>query len=274
MKTIITTGGLGNQMFIYAFYYSLKRNKIKCRLNISLYNYTQMHNGFELNRVFGINDTVINKIGTHILWLRFILKTGCFLMKDRYRVEQKFDSYLFPYLYGYWQSDYYFLEYKQQILKTFSFKNISQENIKLASIMTSSNSVSLHIRRGDYLHLKQYLGICDEMYYMKAIKYINNYIESPHFYIFSNDPIWSTNFAKDLGIKYTIISHNIGINSYQDMFLMSKCKHNILANSSFSWWGAYLNQYSGAIKIAPKKWDNNDSVQFNKIRVPSDYIKI
>ncbi len=274
MKHIIVTGGLGNQMFIFAFYYAFLKSGEKVRLDTSLYNVIRMHNGYELPFVFGISKDNIHKGKFHTFILRLILKSKFYLQID----QNKFISDVFKtskkYYWGYWQTDKYFNDYRNEIVNIFSFKHISQYNMSIAETMKKIESVSLHIRRGDYLLHDQYANICTEVYYNSAIKLIKEKIENPIFYIFSNDIQWSKAFANRHNINYIIIAHNSGKDSYQDMFLMSQCKHNILANSSFSWWGAYLNQYSNAIKIAPKKWDNTDSQEYNKLRVPSSYIRI
>ena len=127
---------------------------------------------------------------------------------------------------------------------------------------------------GDYMNLSMYQGICTEEYYTKAVEFIKQNVTSPHFYIFSNDIVWSKTFAESLNIDYTIVDHNTGTNSYQDMYLMSQCKHNIIANSSFSWWGAYLNVNRNKLVVAPKGWDNTDSESYNKVRVPQSYIRL
>lgn len=273
-KNIIVAGGLGNQMFIYAFYFAMRQHGIEARLDVSLYRFVKMHNGYELPDIFNIPNPEIDKGGLHIYWLRFMLKYNSFLIKDQMKFNPKIFSLSTKYISGYWQCELYFENCKQQIVNVFKFRNISENNLQLALEMQKRESVSLHIRRGDYLTTPMYLGICTEEYYCKAINEILSRIKAPHFYIFSNDMEWSAEFAKKLGIDYTLVSHNTGKNSYQDMYLMTQCRHNILANSSFSWWGAYLNQHINAIKIAPARWDNTDSDDYNHVRVPADYIRL
>ena len=92
----------------------------------------------------------------------------------------------------------------------------------------------------------------------KAIDKINSLVENPYYYIFSDDPNEANKMAQTMAIKYKLIDHNKGKESYKDMFLMSQCKHNIIANSTFSWWGAWLNENEGKIVISPIYWDKND----------------
>ena len=103
-----------------------------------------------------------------------------------------------------------------------------------------------------------YGGICTEMYYAKAITYICNKIDQPSFFVFSNEIDWVKNNVDIPNPTY--IDFNNGADSWQDMFLMSQCKHNIIANSSFSWWGAWLNSGQEKLVIAPKKWFNNHEI--------------
>lgn len=271
---ILVSGGLGNQMFIYALYYALRREKCQVQLDTSLYNYVKMHNGYELSDLFETDTPYMKYSILYISWLRFVLKTGLFLKKDKFKYDPKIISSNAAYLWGYWQSDKYFDKYKSELLEVFKFKNLSTKNLEIANKLKDESSVSLHIRRGDYMNLSMYQGICSEDYYIRAIEHFKENIPSPHFYIFSNDISWSTEFAQRLNIDFTIIDHNTGVNSYQDMYLMSQCKHNIVANSSFSWWGAYLNSNPNKIVIAPKGWDNTDSDEYNRIRVPQSWIRL
>ena len=271
---ILVSGGLGNQMFIYALYYAMKREGCKVQLDSSLYNFVRMHNGYELSDLFETDVPYMTSNFLYISWLRFILKTGLFLKRDRLMYDDKIFSSNASYLWGYWQCDKYFDKYRIELLEVFNFKKITSQNQEIAHRMQVENSVSLHIRRGDYMNLSMYQGICTEEYYAKAVNCIKQNVTTPHFYIFSNDMQWSTKFAESLNIDHTIVDHNIGADSYQDMYLMSQCKHNIIANSSFSWWGAYLNANFNKIVVAPKGWDNTDTENYNKMRVPQSWIRL
>lgn len=273
---IIQLGGLGNQMFIYALYYALKRKGIDVQIDASLYNLIRMHNGYELPNVFEVAPPDVFRRGIHTQWLRFMLhfKPSLLVYEERFNRSLDVFSVNKPYITGYWQSDMYFSDYREDLLKLFSFKGVSQRNMSLSEGMQSSHSVSIHIRRGDYLTVPGAMSSCTEDYYRKAINIIYDYVQTPYFYIFSNDVEWSQNFAKKLGIPFTIIDHNKGKDSYQDMFLMTQCKHNIIANSSFSWWGAYLNQHKDSIVIAPHNWCVGHSEETLESDTPKDWIRI
>lgn len=255
--TVIFKGGLGNQMFEYALVMALRQNGFRPKIDISYYDFVKMHNGYELNRIFGIKEKTTNKQGLHITWLRFL---------NRYKPKYlcKFDKLYFDesvlispkhYLFGYWQDERYFNKIEDKIRSVFTFKDIDDENNIIAQEIRQNNSVSLHVRRGDYAAFG--MTILGAEYYKCAIEMIKRSIISPVFYIFSDDVETAKNIAEQLNIDYRLISHNTGKESYKDMYLMSQCKHNIIANSSFSWWGAWLNGNKEKIIIAPKKWDSN-----------------
>lgn len=252
---IIFTGGLGNQMFEYTLVMSLRHRGYRVKIDISYYDFFKMHNGYELDRVFGIKEKTINRRGLHMIWLRTLHR---FRPKKIYCVDNlQFDKdiLLNPqlYMFGYWQDERYFSDIETDVRKTFSFKDIDENNRKIADEMQECNSISLHIRRGDYAAFG--MTLMKDDYYRKAIEYIRNKVDNPFFYIFSDDAEVAKCIVDKIGINYTLLLHNRGYNSYKDMYLMSKCKHNIIANSSFSWWGAWLNNNKGKIIVAPKEWD-------------------
>lgn len=135
---------------------------------------------------------------------------------------------------------------------------LSGENKIISDEIRKTNSVSLHIRRGDYITSKitnKFHGTCCLGYYKKAMKLINKKVKNPKYFVFSDDIYW---VKKNLEIKNAFyVDDNVGDKSYIDMQLMSMCKHNIIANSSFSWWAAWLNNNPNKIVIAPKKWFND-----------------
>jgi hypothetical protein len=144
-------------------------------------------------------------------------------------------------------------------------------NLTVRDKILSSNSVSIHVRRGDYLQLiNERLLVCDSHYYERAIDEIARRIENPCFFIFSDDIEWCKIQFSYLPEK-TFIDWNRNFNSYKDMHLMSLCKYNIIANSSFSWWAAWLNNYPQKIVIAPRLWFNDRQ---DLSYVPPSWIKV
>ena len=179
------------------------------------------------------------------------------------------------------QSYKYFEGYEDLIRNIFKFPKdkIGKENIKLLNDIKKSNSISIHIRRGDYVNnnkTNKVHGTCDLEYYNNAIKNItDNNNEGFKLFFFSDDIDWVKEKFKKTNYKKTFISNNINDKSWIDMFLMSSCNHNIIANSSFSFWGAWLNSKLDKKVIAPKRWflDIEMENQAKNI-IPPQWIKI
>ena len=264
LHRVILSGGLGNQMFQYAFYLSLRSKGIISSIDTTLFDLLTMHNGYELCHAFGLKGyNQSSKL--HQIWIRFIkkFKPKCIVSSDIiYSYSET--VYLAPkkYFIGDWINEQYFLSIETIVKQSFIFQHISKKNSSLANSLRSHNSVSIHIRRGDYLTIQNY-NVCNEYYYFKAIGFIQDAIENPVFYVFSDDPKWADSFMKSTGVCYKLIDWNTKDNSYQDMFLMSNCKHNIIANSTFSWWGAWLNDNTSKLVIAPMYWFQNNNLNAN-----------
>lgn len=251
---IIVNGGLGNQMFQYALYLTLKERGHSIRLDTSLYNYVDTHNGYELERVFGIKEPLICRRGLHLIWLRLLMKGYLkpITTKDSFVYDKKVINSPRAYIIGYWQSEKYFAVIKDKVREVFAFRNIDNYNYSIAEEMNNCNSVGIHIRRGDYL--TSGMTLVRDDYYRNAIRYIKEYVSSSVFYVFSDDQEEAISIMDSTNVPYKLITHNNGEDSYKDMFLMSQCKHNIICNSSFSWWGAWLGNYKAGIVVAPQEW--------------------
>jgi len=283
MKIVRFTGGLGNQMFQYAFYKSLKKNNQKVLADLSPFEGHECHNGFELNHVFGIE---LNKASKFIIdlyytpnrkWL-FRKLRRLLIMKNTHKEELNefiFDESFFTdrksQIYsGYWQHERYLKDI--DIREDFVFKKpLSTQNQQLKEKIEQTSSVSIHVRRGDYINHPLLGNICDLQYYHSAIELIQSKVDNPVYYIFSNDIHWC---KESLRLKNAIyIDWNTGNNSSIDLQLMSLCKHQIIANSSFSWWAAWLNTNINKIIIAPQIWINGEKFRNIDI-VPKSWIKI
>jgi hypothetical protein len=264
-KMVITkiTGGLGNQMFQYAIAKSiaLKKNDT-FKLDISAYETYKLHNGYRLN-IFNIEeniatlDEISNLRGNNSNLFKILEKLGLYKKSTNYKEKERtiFDKNVFEYsdiyLDGYWQNEKYFVDIRDILLKELTPKEeISKAAKRYLEDIQNTQSVSLHVRRGDYLKHPE-IGLLDLDYYKKTYEYIVQKIENPMFYIFSNDMAWCEE-------KFDFIENKVFIketkNEIDDLMLMKNCKHNIVANSSFSWWGAWLNENSQKIVFAPKKW--------------------
>lgn len=286
MIIIKVQGGMGNQMFQYALYRKLKSHGKDAKLDITLYSKVIVHDGFLLGDVFGLkldlaSETEVSKLGDVRRNLIFRAKRK-FGIKKRTHFEPRNEQTIayIPeilqmdniYLDGYWQSEKYFMDIESLIREDFSFKNsLVGRNYEASNEIANHNSVSLHVRRGDYLNVPLYQHICTLDYYNKAIQYITKQIKEPRFYVFSDDISWC---KANLSIKNAIfVDWNTGKSNDIDMQLMSLCKHNIIANSSFSWWGAWLNRNPEKIVIAPMPWFSDYRIYQDDI-VPSRWVRI
>jgi hypothetical protein len=180
------------------------------------------------------------------------------------------------YLDGYWQSEKYFSDIQEVIRKEFTLKSgLSPQSLEVAKDIGGNNSVGMHFRRGDYVssdETRKYHGECSARYYEKCVKMVAKKVNRPHFFIFSDEPSWVT---ENLKINYptTIVDHNGIEEDYEDLILMSRCKHFVIANSSFSWWGAWLGSFPNKIVVAPQKWFNDASLN-TKDLIPESWIRI
>lgn len=291
MKIIKILGGLGNQMFQYAFYIAMKNRfpEQKVVIDISCFKGYNLHNGFELNRIFDVNYQVATakeiKDSAYPYFNYKFWKYGKYILPRRKTmyIEKDFlhyDDHVFDdngkvYFDGYWQNILYFKKYQNVINKIFTFKPFNEDrNIRLSKRISSCSCLSIHIRRSDYLKHKLYKGLCNLDYYKKAISYVKEKHTIDMACIFSDDIPWCKEFILPLLDKEEIIfvDWNTGETSYRDMQLMSICKYNIIANSSFSWWGAWLNDNTDKLVVAPKKWINRKS-NF-EMNMDKDWIRI
>ena len=297
MFIIEIIGGLGNQMFGYAFSMAMENHygKDSVTLYTGRFKEATDNYGYELNRVFGIDDPIIDdkKKVEHLIdnsWTlmararrKFLGTKSTYLNED---LSNWFDPRVFNldpnkrmYIQGLWQDESYFKDIRPLILEKFRFKaELNDVNKQILSKIIDANSVSLHVRRGDYVSNPQYVNflgdVCSYDYYYKALNQLDKEESELSVFVFSDDIEWAkANLDFLEGRDVTLIDHNKGLDSYVDMQLMSNCKHNIIANSTFSWWGAWLNQNPQKKVMAPKRWFKDPAYSRNHI-VPDDWIKI
>lgn len=268
MIIVELTGGLGNQLFQYAFGRTLAlRNKCELKLDISSFENYEWHdyslNPFNINQeiatkkerenLLGINLPIYERIKRKLFKGQPILITENSLLFDSKYLEVKEPAYLR----GYWQSEKYFTDFKNEILNDLIIQvKPTSENQKILDQIISCNSISLHIRRGNFVNdesVNKRHGTTSLSYYQEAINVINSKVSNPVYFIFSDDILWvKTNF--NITEKVLFVDINDAKNDFQDLRLISSCKHHILANSTFSWWGAWLNTSPEKIVITPKLW--------------------
>jgi hypothetical protein len=273
-------GGLGNQMFQYAAGRALSLAKgALFSLDISDFTNYRLHQGFELQRVFDCPLQIASEVDIRNIlgWqsspivrrtlmhprLSFFRRQGLVVEPHFHYWREVSNVPVDSYLTGYWQSERYFRNAAQTIRSSFIFKPpLNQRNAELVKQIERVNAISLHVRRGDYVKNPKTTaihGVCPLEYYRSAIRYVAERVENSSFFIFSDDTAWvKENLKIDFPLQY--VDHNQGSESYNDMRLMSLCRHHIIANSSFSWWGAWLNPRPDKIVLAPRKWfaNNND----------------
>jgi len=258
LSVIKIKGGLGNQMFQYAFYLALKE---KHPLTWYLFDNEETrfcHHGITLEAVFGI------KLSKKARWFRRLRRHFPIALRKAHHVEQEnslqYDERylsergLVTWYEGYWQSEKYFNHVADLVRQVFCFRKelMSERTLQLAETLRDGNHVSVHIRRGDYIPLADYHGLCDENYYQIAMRYIRERIPGAIFVFFSDDMDWVKLHLNEKESVY--VDWNEGKESWQDMYLMSQCSHHIVANSSFSWWGAWLNEHPNQMVVAPSQW--------------------
>lgn len=259
-------GRLGNQMFQYAFLLGLKSTNSNNDFRLSdpvVFPGESIH-GSDLEQVFDIPAAHL----TNEQLTRQIQRTpaSCTrLVHERAgSVWQEIDTDwpLLSIYRGYWQTELYFKKIAPAIRKVFRFdaERLNEKSRDIADKIRSCMAISIHIRRGDYLaDTKQeiYGNICTLDYYRQAVRLLKECLpkEACYYFLFSDDSVWvKENMPMENAV---IVDWNQGAESWQDMYLMSLCRHHIIANSSFSWWGAWLNPHEDKIVIAPYRWYNN-----------------
>ena len=266
LVVIQLSGGMGNQMFQYALYLQLKALGKNVKIDDKT-EYIGRGNARPIRLdVFEAKyptPTEVEMLCLTDSYMDFVSKIRRKLTGRKTAIysekSQLFDEEVLKkdraYLSGCWQSEKYFADIKENVREAFTFKNIklSEKMLEYEQQMLKTNSVSLHIRRGDYLEVSDvYGGICTPEYYEKAMKQMEEWNPDCHFFVFTNDVQWvKENYHQK---NLTIVEGNDEDSGYIDMYLMTKCKHYILANSSFSWWGCYLNPSKEKRVIAPKQW--------------------
>lgn len=279
-------GGLGNQMFQWALARMIKESTgMEAYLDMSYFK-KRYARPYQLD-VFKVEPKIVEDAWTifklDIIWtFRAFLhweKTFEYLLFSEKQFN--FDSGIQKirpntYILGFFQSEKYFKSVEKYIREDFEFADLPDEaNLKMIRKINSTPSISLHIRRGDYVQKQRYqdaYATCSLDYYKRAVEHIAQKVPNPTLFIFSDDIEW---VKKNLKLPYesVYVSHNTGKKSFEDMRLMSLCSHNVIANSSFSWWGAWLNKNENKIVVAPEKWFNDKKIIQTDV-IPQGWIKI
>lgn len=279
MRLIKMTGGFGNQMFIYAFYLRMKKRYPKTRIDLSDMVHYHAHHGYEMNRVFRLPSTefCINrslKKVIEFLFFKTILERK--QKQDTYwAFEKDYASWPLVYFKGFYQSERYFSDIQDEVRQAFTF-DLSCANAQSLAMMkqidNDTHAVSLHVRRGDYLKPPFWDSIgcvCQEPYYHRATAEMEKRVDAPVYYVFSEDIAW---VKEHLNLPQAVyIDWNQGADSWQDMMLMSHCRNHIICNSTFSWWGAWLNPRKNKTVIVPSRWFMKEETPYI---YPARWIKV
>ncbi len=276
------TGGLGNQMFIYAFYLKMRTLYPDTRIDLSDMVHYHAHNGYELHRIFPslkAEEICIHQ-GTKKAMEFLFFKTILERKQRQDTLRPFFGKRLWPWVYfkGFYQSERYFSDVAEEVRSAFTFdlNKASERTLRLLErIDADTTAVSVHVRRGDYLQPSVWANtgcVCNSGYYRHAVDALEERVVEPHYYVFSDDIHWaSTHLPLS---NATFVSWNLNGSSWQDMMLMSHCRHHIICNSTFSWWGAYLNARKDKIVIAPARWSAKSEQPYicpeTWVRVPVD----
>lgn len=294
--------GLGNQMFQYATgkatalrlntdlkldlsWFDISEKMVRAKRQFELNNFPNIHidlaNEKKCRQIGYIDDFGFALLGKlrrrlHSCYKQLFTKKS--YVTDKNDNIELLQTGLDHYLDGYWQSEIYFKDFADQITSSFSFPRFQNEkNISLATeLLKRDDTIAIHVRRGDYVlspkDYKVFGGICTIEYYKQAVAVMEKLLRHPSYVVFSDEPQWA---AENLNLPQTTIfvDWNNHENSFRDMQLMTCCKHNIIANSSFSWWGAWLNQNPDKIVIAPARWTNDNSINTEHC-LPDEWLKI
>lgn len=297
MIIVKLVGGLGNQLFQYAFARSVSsRLKTDFRLDNNPFKTYYKFHKYSLGH-FNIKEQFV-KDSDFFGFVWFVKQNKIFgtfykyfrpksMLSSFYYPEQSylFDSSVFrrngTYFDGGWVTEKYFKDIETELREELTLKTaLSDYSQEISEEIKNSHAIALHVRRADYVTGNTYKdvplihGTCSMEYYKSAIEYVTKREPSPHFFIFSDDYEWSVDNFKFLNYPVTCVKNSAEKN-YEDLMLMSQCKHNIIANSTFSWWGAWLNNHKNKMVIAPKKWFNAHKPGTNTDDIiPDTWIKL
>jgi hypothetical protein len=269
-------GGLGNQLFQYACGWAVARRLgVPLRICTRQFNGYRLHNGFELRRVFGVpeaeasNEDLVNCLGIlrHDFLRQFVPRVakrwagvGRLVVEPTVTYWRGIEEVKVPaFLHGYWQTEKYFEEFAAELRGQLKFREPpTAANAMWLDRIASCESVGIHIRRGDYVSSAKNRAVyysCPESYYFAAIDRILSAYAQARLFIFSDDPAWARERFAGLRCVEGVIDHNAGESSYNDLRLMSACRHVIASNSTFGWWAAWLGDGTAdRMVVFPPHW--------------------
>lgn len=282
MRVIVNMAcGLANRMFQYSYYLYLIQNGYDAQVDFYqsvklAHEKVDWNNIFPKAKIVQASSLEIFKLGGGANYFSKIRRKYLAFFSRVINMPTAFDADLPKgkkkklYVIGVFQNAQMVKSVEQEVKYYFTFQPFTDEkNKKLEQEMKACESVAIHVRKGnDYMQRIWYQNTCPMDYYKKAIDLITNKVDTPKFYVFTDNPDWVRENFKD--IEYTLVEGNppSGWGSHFDMQLMSVCKHNIISNSTYSWWGAFLNTHPQKIVVGPKIWFNpNSCAEFTSERI-------
>lgn len=267
-NVILFQGGLGNQMFQYANALAVRQKHPFSLMLFDCNRSVETHGGLLIFDLFDIKEK--GRLSRYKVIKQYLPKLLSAYRQDDYDGSRTGRCLSRRYM-GFYQSEKYFARCSDKVRKTFRFNTakLNTKSIEAARQMANQQCLSIHIRRGDYLNENGKYDTYSLDYYHQGLQYIEQRVGSCIPYIFSDDIDWC---RANLPLPNAVyVDWNDGADSWQDMYLMSRCSHNIIANSTFSWWGAWLNPNAGKIVVAPKQWTSDSN---KSDIIPSSWIKI
>ncbi len=293
MVIVRLMGGLGNQMFQYAAARRLAlAHAVPLKLDVSWFaqsaDRTYALHALNIQEAFVTPEELVEVRGPSkrgiprvVFRLRRRFKIGYRWTWIHERRLSPFDRRAFnarerTYLDGYWQSEKYFLDVADTIRREFTIDfRPDARTREIVDQMATTQSVSVHIRRGDYVsdpRTSPARSVCTPEYYQRCVSHVGERLADPHLFLFSDDPDW---VARNLRFDHpwTLVSGRAARTDHEDLRLMSACRHHIIANSSFSWWAAWLNPHRDKLVLAPRRWMNDPRVDDRDV-VPSGWTRL
>jgi len=295
MIAVQLKGGLGNQLFQYALGRTLAlRHGTELLFDTSLL-YNRVPEKTKTFRKYGLGlfeppariatakdfPQYSGRLSTRNRFTRGLHLLNLRAHGLRYVLQRKFEfdpgvlaSPDNSYLDGYWQTEKYFSAVAPQIRADLVFRHtLGPEARRMHDQMQSTTAVCVHIRRGDYLEILSQLGVVGSDYIQAGIKLLAERFAGLHFYVFTNDPKWCIENLKIAPPHTFITAENAGNNEHEHMMLMRSCRHFIIANSTYSWWAAWLSPHADKVVIGPKQWASDPNKNTSDV-LPEDWLRL
>jgi hypothetical protein len=286
MVIVRLLGGLGNQLFQYAAARRIAlKNQLPLKLDITGFDsygrrpYCLHH--FNIAEEFATQEEIrrlrVDRVRRVLARFLGIAHVGTHFEECHFHYDPRVSQISSKvYLSGYWQSEKYFADVADVVRAEFTVKTpATPENAATQSLIESCNSVCIHVRRGDYVanwRARQTHGVCSVDYYRLAVSEMVSRLGDAHFFVFSDDPRWTRDNIS-FPPRSTFVNHNGADRGHEDLRLMAKCRHHIIANSTFSWWGAWLGTAPGQIVMAPRRWFVTNSTSARDV-CPAHWLRL